>query len=428
MFRFALALIAGLLFVSSVEASAPMIAGHWQGALQRGEAATQIRLHIDASGAATLDLPDLVYAWEPVPTSHEGGRLIVQLPFGIGPMPLEREGDRLTASRGSISMVLTRTQPPPFTRIRTMLAVDGAALPLEIFSPVSHAGLRPAIIIAAGSGTADGRMSWQTVSWCDRFVRQGFHCLAYPRRPDRDGRGGVSNLRQDAADLASVIAFLKARPGVDADRLGVFARSRGAWIAAEAATLTPDIRFMMLSGAAATTPADQEIISLVERMSREGRSAAEIADAVAYERLYFYTAHTGRDWPAMEAMARLAETRPWGEFVDQPLEPDDLKWWGANGAYDPRSAYRALRMPVFATWGGNDLVVPPEVHMPLLRELMRDNRVARFEVFPGGDHRGERPPGNGPDGTWRWFGMATGLLEAMDSWLMENGLVAGDDG
>lgn len=407
---------------SAAQAPGSPFTGDWSGELRRGEAVTPIRLHIDDRDAVTVDFPDLVYAWEPAEATAGAEGLVTRFPFGIGPVPLQRDGDRLTGGRGSLSMTLARTPPPPFTRTETPVAVPGTILTVETYSPMDLTGPTPVIVVAGGGAENAGRVGWGTRSWCDLFVRRGLVCLVYARRPNRGEDGSVSTLTQDADDLVAVIDTIRARADVDPARLGVFGRSRGAWIAAEATTRTSAIRFLMLSATAATTPSDQDMISLVARMTDQGRPAQQIADAIAYERLYFYAAHTGRDWPVMNAMARRAETEPWGEFVDQPLEPQGLEWWGANGSYDPRAAYRSLRMPVFATWGGQDLVTPPEIHLPLLRELMRDNPEARFQVFPGGDHRGEHPLGESLDGQWRWFGMAPGLLDAMDAWLVDEGL------
>lgn len=417
-----LMLLIAALSLAGAPALASPFSGEWQGEVRRGEAVTPIRLHIDEQDGVSVDLPDLIYAWEPAEATADADGLTVKLPFGIGPMPLRLAGEQLTATRGSITLSARRTPAPGFKRSEVAVAVEGASLPVEVYSPTGLKAPAAAVVVAAGSGTADGRMSWSTRSWCDLFVRRGLLCAVYARRPDHGDDGASSTLQGDARDLAAVIAMMKRRPGVDAARLGVFARSRGSWIAAETAGLVPDIRFMILSGTAATTPSDQEIISVVERMTRAGRPAGDIAEAVAYERLYFSVAHTGRDWPALEAAVRRAEQAPWGEFVDQPRTPADLAWWKANGSHDPRAAYRALRMPVLAVWGGDDVVTPPGVHAPLLRELMAANPRAGFRIFADGDHRGEHPLGSGPDGAWRWFGMAPGLLAGLDAWLVEQGL------
>ncbi len=415
-------LIASLLWgLGAGGALARVPAGVWEGELARGDVAMPVRLVVADGRQPTVrfDMPDLVYAEEPVPLAATAAGATVTLPFGLGDFALQQNGDALTATRGAFSLNLHRGARAPYTRETVSLEVEGARLTGEYYRPTGR-GPHPAILIAGGSVTQGAEIAWGTRSWCDLFARQGMHCLVYARRSDVDERGVASTLVRDARDLDAVVQALLSKPGVDPARLGVFARSRGVWIAAESAARNPAIKYLILSGVPATTPAEQEIQSAIFRLRRAGRSDAEVADAVAYERLYFSVAHTREGWPQLEAAATAAQQEPWGEFVDQPRTLDDLNWWHANGDYDPRTSYGALRIPIYAFWGGDDAVTPPSVHEPLLRTLMHDNAQLETRVFAEGDHRGEITPVFDRD-HWRWFALAPGMVDSIQAWLRQRG-------
>lgn len=409
-----------LTFAAPAAAQTPV--GVWEGALTRGDAATPVRLTIteaDGQPQATFDLPELVYAEEPVAIAQrEDGATVVTLPFGLGDFALQRTGAHLAAAREPFAITLSSGATAPYTHEPVQIPIAGGAYAGELYTPTDLRRPRGAIVIAGGASASGERVTWGVRSWCDFFARQGMHCLVYPRRPNVVD-GVASTMSQDAADLRSAVAFLAVRPGVDRARLGVFGGSRGTWLATSTAARDEAIRFLILSAAPATTPSDQEISSVVHRLRAAGQSEDAIADAVAYLRLYFSVARTGQGWDTLAAAVRRAEAAPWGEFVDQPRTLADLAWYHANGEFDATQAYRALRIPVFAYWGGNDDVVPPAFHRALLESLMTENTALTTRVFPGGDHRGEQVVGFDDQRVWHWFGMAPGLLDGISTWLRQ---------
>ncbi len=415
-----------LAFLSPPPARAEGDTMFWEGELLRGDVAAPMRLQIterDGALAATLDLPDLVYAEEPAAITRTADGYTVSLPFGLDDFSLRRTGATLIGSRGDFSARLRQGQPTPFTRETIAIPVADATLTGDLYTPTDLRHPRAAIVIAGGSTTQGARVTWNTRSWCDFIVRRGILCLVYPRRPDVEN-GVASTLQRDNDDLLAAAHLLAARRGVDRNRVGVFGRSRGVWIAVDAASRDPLVSFLIVSGVPATTPSDQEIHSLVHRLRRDGVAEADIADAVAYDRLYFSVAQTGRNWLALAEEATRAQSTPWGEYVDQPRSLDDLVWWHANGGYDPARAYRGLRIPVYAFWGGNDAITPPSVHLPLLQTLMAEDAQLETRVFPGGDHRGEVPPGYDANQRWQWFAMAPSTLDALSAWLERYGYTA----
>lgn len=209
------------------------------------------------------------------------------------------------------------------------------------------------------------------------------------------------------------------RPEIMSSKVGIFARSRGVWIALRASHDNPTVHFLVLGGAPATTPAEQELISVIGLMRAEGRSEMEISSARDYYRLYFHVAHSGLDWSELENLAKLARSVKWGEYVDQPAAVSDLAWWGPNADFDTRDDARAVSVPTLAFWGSDDKVTPPEVHKALIEAQLNASKSKSITVriFAGGDHRGEARVGVDDYGKWHWFGMAPGLLDFLQEWI-----------
>lgn len=419
--RFAIVLFAiALIAPPSAFCSPQDLAGHWEGTITLHD--TPLSVRIDVSGSAehptaTLDIPSLVYAWEPIPAASAENGILLTLPFGLGSGKLSlTDQDRLEGLAGKAVVALRRGAAFPLTKTELTIHSNDFDLPATLYEKTG-ATRSPGIVISAGS--SGDRAKWPTRSWCDFFVRRGMACLVYDRRPEVSASGKPSTLQQDSDDLKAVLTGFASRPEIISSKVGIFGRSRGVWIALRASRDNPTVHFLVLGGAPATTPAEQELISVVGLMRAEGRSETEISSARDYYRLYFHVAHSGQDWPELESLAKFAQSVKWGEYVDQPSALSDLAWWGSNADFDTRDDACAVTVPTLAFWGSDDKVTPPAVHKPLLEAQLGASKSpsVTIRIFAGGDHRGESKPGNEAAGKWQWFGMAPGLLDSLAEWI-----------
>ena len=413
-----LALIALVPLASAADSAS--LAGHWEGFIEKQKAKLAIRVDIrdsSANPAVLLDIPSLVYAWEPLPMKLEGTGVTANFPFEIGEIPLKAENpDLLKGQTKEFTVELRRSPAFQFRQFEVTIPVEGTTLPGTLYEPPSatHA---PAVVIAGGSGAT--RTGWTTRSWCDFFMRQGLACLVYDRRPEITADGKPTAMATDSDDLISAVRFLEGRSEIDSVRTGIFAHSRGVWLAVRGAAHSDIVHFMVLVGAPATTPEQQEVDFVVGLMREEGRTESEMSEAMDYYRLYFHVAHSGRDWDKLRESVQSALHAKWGGYVDQPRALADLAWWGANGDFDNGGDLPLLKIPVYVFWGSADKVTPPLTHEPLLKEHLAHSHASSVttRIFPGGDHRGEIKPGTDAQGNFHWFGMAPGLIDALTEWI-----------
>ncbi len=348
--RLGAGLVLSLVFLVSGAATAAAqgnpVAGHWEGALRYRGADMPIRFHVESSGdslVATLDIPSLVMAWEPVPTTPTRYGVLVEFPFGLGALSVEPKGDRVRAEKQlddeTLALDLWRAQSPPSTREEVVFRSGEVSLVGTLVVP-NGKGPHPAVVLVHGSGR-QGQSNWAYRSWADLFVRQGLAVLYYDKRGIGASGGeygaGLSRLTED---VVAAVEFLKARSEVDPSRIGLKGSSQGAWISEAAASEIGDVAFLLLVSAAASTPRDQELQKIEYGMRDDGKSEDQIENALAYAGLYFYVARTGEGWPLLQEAVERAQAEDWGQYVDQPRSEADLAWWRENHAFQPAEVVR----------------------------------------------------------------------------------------
>ena len=394
------------------------LTGRWVGQILINRAVMPMEIEVSATAEeVVLYLPELIDRRALKATRKDGG-LAVELPFGLGntllsPSP---QGHVLATAPGTTAVTLRSAPRLDFVVSEVIVPTEGGPLPATLYMP-AKASKSPAILLAGGA-TAQSRHHGSVVSWCHHFVRRNLACLVTDRRPDGSGGQG-SDIERDARELRAALRYLRARPEVEPARTGIASFSRGTWPALRVASLEPDLSFLFMTSAAALSPGESEKVSAHAKIAAAKRSPSEVASVDDYYDLYFAVAAGRKSWEALDQAARAAESAPWGKFVDQPLEPAHLNFWRRNGAFSNAADMARIKVPILAMWGGDDLIVPPAVHEPLLRKYLTATKSLRAVVFPGGDHPIEVPPGTDALGNFRMPRRAPGLIDQLDSWLID---------
>ncbi len=407
--------------------------GSWTGTHDAPEGQMPLRLVVRTEGgrpAATLDLPGLVYAGQPVPVRAEPEGLRLCLPFGLGNVLL-RPGRGQLVSEGGSRVMLRRV--PPFAPVTVPVRFGAAGEgPIEgsLILPPGR-GPFPAVLIVAGS-SAPHRRNWSYASWADWYVRRGIAAFIYDRRPDNalGADGAIFGFDGQAKDLVAALDVIAANPAIDPRRIGVMGSSRGVWIGL--ALLARDSRpaFFVASGAPGTDPGEQEVQKTEVAMRGAGSSEADIQAALAYLRLYMHVARHTDAWPQFRRYAATLAEAGWARFVPHPQVIGDLDWWRAHVDYDPRPAIARLSVPLFVAWGAGDSVVPPSRNRPVYEALLPPalREVSRIAVYPRADHRIETGDHVDAEGRRHRFGISGPWRRELGAWLHARGIASSPDG
>jgi dienelactone hydrolase len=244
--------------------------------------------------------------------------------------------------------------------------------------PLHRAGARqPAVVLITGSGAQDRDEGtpflekWRPFrAIADTLSRRGIAVL----RLDDRGVGGsdagapTATSADLADDVRAAVAWLRARPDVDPERIGLVGHSEGAIIA-------PMV---------ASTDAHLRAIALIAGTASRGRAILD------EQRRYLFDADTTLTPARRDSLLALA-TREADSALAVP------GWMHFFADYDPLVAARRVRVPTLILQGETDRQVPA-VEAQRLASAMRaaGNRHVTVRTFPRMNHLMVEDPSGSP--------------------------------
>ncbi|MEU5278938.1 alpha/beta hydrolase [Streptomyces asoensis] len=297
------------------------------------------------------------------------------------------------------------------------------------------------VVMVGGSGPSDRDNDTYFPPIRRHLVDAGLAVLSYDKRGVGGSGGDWRDATMDdlAADAVAALDFLRTRPGVRPEAVGLFGHSEGGWVALRAAvTVRHGPSWVITNSCPAVTPAAQERHAL-EHALRERRPArgfpdraatatgdetatgaatADGIDIVASLALYDRLLEAGLRDAGFEEATRLvesaAETVSLGAYW---AGMDDRLWrfLKRKQDHDPLPDALRLRCPHLAIFGGSDPLVPVAESARLFgtaacRPGRHHRATLTVEVFPGADHRVRTDRGTRP---------APGHLTALTRWIAD---------
>jgi pimeloyl-ACP methyl ester carboxylesterase len=230
----------------------------------------------------------------------------------------------------------------------------------------------PAVLMLQGSGRTDRDDNAKALA-LDIFpqlsaaiVREGFATFRYDKRGVGGSEGDYfgSDLDDLLTDAVAAVAWLRARPEVDASRVIALGHSEGAMLsarlAAGAAPGTGEVQLagaVLLAGAAVT---GEQILTwqgrqIAQSLTGVGKWVARLAriDIVKSQR---------------KALNRIRISR--GAVVRVRGRKINAAWMRQFMAYDPAPELARIEVPVLAVTGDRDLQVDPD-DLDVMRDLVK---------------------------------------------------------
>lgn len=279
-------------------------------------------------------------------------------------------------------------------------------------------GPYPGVVFLHGSGP----MSRQGARpYAEAFARMGVASLFFDKRGVGDSGGSwlTSSLEDLAEDGLAAVAYLRALPEVDSERVGFWGVSQAGWVATLAASRSPEIGFMILISGGGASPRASEMYSYRRAFEAADLPAVERAEAEALLDRYFAYLASGENRAETLASIQEAKGRPWHELV--PLErifpsEENRTSWSWVASWDPAPHIRNLRMPVLLLFGELDRDHPTELAVREWRRGLEDagNQDVSIVVFPGAGHGIRMRAGHTGEGRPPF---AAGYAEVQLGWL-----------
>jgi uncharacterized protein len=248
----------------------------------------------------------------------------------------------------------------------------------------------PAVVMVMGSGPSAGEYArnWEDIG--PRLTAAGIATFGY----DKPGCGGSTGdwtrltLHDRADETLAAVAAVAGQPEIDADRIALIGGSQGGWVAPLAASRGDAVKAVVTISGPGVTVAESDAYQIEAEGTHDGYSREEIDQALALFRRVLGRLRAGDD-PA-EILA--GEINLLGTPVAELAEISSVKelaFFGRIADYDPVPALEALRCPLLAIFGADDVHVPTGASVAAYRTAFARSGHNRHQiaVFPDADHR-----------------------------------------
>lgn len=296
---------------------------------------------------------------------------------------------------------------------------DGNELVGDVVRP-PWPGPYPAVVFVEGSGPGGrDQGAWQT-----RLAAAGFASLAY----DKPGSGASTGdwTRQTMADRAAetvaAVRAVRSREDVLSGAVALIGGSQGGWVAHLAAAADHRIAAVVTVSGPGVSVRDQEEYRLRHQLAAEGFGGADIQQALLLLRDQIRRVQSGDDPARVHAAQAHWHGAPWYPML-AGTTPESIAFIAGIADYDPAPALAALRCPLLAIFGADDLLVPVEASVRAISGTLDGARHADHTtvVFPGADHSIRVYTGEGPaqvrEGRYTPAERAPGFDELVVTWL-----------
>lgn len=340
------------------------------------------------------------------------------------------------ATGTSVSAVPTAVVAAGSTEVPLRFRSGGETL-FGILSLPARPGPHAAVILLSGSERA-GAGAPLHVTHARTLARAGVAVLRYdpPGVGRSTGKRGLETLEARTREALAAVAFLRSRPEIRADRIGLWGISQGGWVEQMAAARSRRVAFVVSVSGSGVSVAAQQVYS-VEAQSRAARfSSVELARAGVFARLLV-------DWQLRRplyreqsrALLRRLGAGPWQTFAGLVYEPggiapaESLKRgiailtsirdepWAyylyldsavlpalesipparaaaarraaeASLLVEPTRYLRSIRCPVLGIWGADDVLVPARTSAAIYRTSLKaaGNDDVTLVVFANAGH------------------------------------------
>jgi len=257
-------------------------------------------------------------------------------------------------------------------------------------------GKYPAIVLYHGSGP-QSRYS----ELARTFAAWGIAAFTYDKRGIGESTGDFRKVPflDLSSDGLAAVDLLKARPDVDASKIGVWGLSQGGWLSPLAASRSSDIVFVIAVSGPGVSPGEQMVFFYASELRAQGLPDNQVEEASKLRQQVWTYVSTGAGYAAAKAAVEHAKSRPWysqvkaqrdgifDSFENAAAERNRL-WFKVEMNYDPVATLRKLTVPVLFLFGDADTLVPVPKSVEIINQTLTasGHRDFTIRVFPGVDH------------------------------------------
>jgi pimeloyl-ACP methyl ester carboxylesterase len=236
--------------------------------------------------------------------------------------------------------------------------------------------------------------------FADYLTRQGIVVLRVDKRGIGKTTGAYrgSGIKEFASDALAGVAYLRSRPEVAAEQVGLIGHSEGGEVASVVAAGSRDVAYVVLLGSPGLSFYDLLVLQDGAQAKAEGKSDAEVELIRGFSRRFYTLVRRSTDASEIERGAQAlyaALTEQEKQALDWPNLGGTLglAWATAPGArealeFDVGPSLRQIHCPVLALIGSKDCQVPPKENLSAIEDALKaaGNRDYAVRELPGLNH------------------------------------------
>jgi pimeloyl-ACP methyl ester carboxylesterase len=291
-------------------------------------------------------------------------------------------------------------------------------------------GRRPAVALVFGSGEQDRYHGGAGPALGRHFARNGFVCLTWdkPGVGKSTGDFNAQTFPDRAGEALAALQFLRERPEVRADAVGLWGHSQGGMVVPLAASLSEKVSFVIQVSGWQGAAWRQDAVRVEAELRANGFSEADVKEAVAFAQMRMALIRGTGPFEELEAAQNQVKMRPWFASV---RACDRTLFYASRPvvAFDSGPIWQKVHCPVLVIYGDQDVSSgPPEPLVAIIRGGLEkaNNPDVTVRVFAGADHslcvtkrggpkeqakrREDRKDQSDPD-------FVPGYLDSMTDWL-----------
>jgi uncharacterized protein len=321
---------------------------------------------------------------------------------------------------------------------REMTFVNGEVWLAATFRRPKGDGPFPAVVLVHGSGPGERTQLSLMNSF---FAGLGLAVLTYDKRGCGASGGDWKKVDLDvlAQDALAGVRWLRAQPGIDSSRVGLWGISQGGWITPLAGSLDADVSFVMNSSGPATSLRRQDTFNMANTLKYSGFTEEEIGLVMKGLNLLYDYGQGKASAEALDALMDQARSHPKLKDLAMPPAKDisveamytrqkigDPAWYfHMNPDNDGLAPYERLRCPVLVTYGRLDYSVPVEESVKLLADLAAKSgqKNLTVKVIPDSGHGYLLIQEKAPMNPIVTMTISRAYFAAIESWLKENRII-----
>ena len=386
------------------------LTGSWLGTLATGAGELRIVFNLEREGegyTATMDSPDqgaTGIATSGVEIDEDSIRIEVSVAAGEFVGRIEADGTRirgewrqgglnlpLELERGEVEPPSRPQHPePPFPYRSEDVRYPNTEVGIELAGTLTipeGSGPFPAVVLISGSGPQDRDERIfdhrPFLVLADHLTNRGVAVLRFDDRGvgESEGTFGTATSEDFASDVKAALSYLRSRPEIRPDGMGLMGHSEGGLIAPMVAAEGDEVAFLvMLAGPGVT---GEEILYLQSELLLSAADSVPTETIAANRRLQEALFGIVKEHSVSEALplleAALRDQLPPGvtgaavdPFVRGQVAQVNSPWFRFFLTYDPAPALRRVSVPVLALNGSLDLQVPPDQNLPAIRSALEE--------------------------------------------------------